>query len=61
MVINGEPTHHDVAVEAPMHQSRGPHDPSHPKGSSEFLIMAMAFWTGSEDFLQGDHIGLERA
>jgi hypothetical protein len=61
MMINGKPTHYDVAVQTSTDQSRGPHDPSHPKGSAEFLIMAMAFWTGSEDFLQGNHIGLERA
>jgi hypothetical protein len=61
MVINREPAHNDVAVQATTHQSGGPHDPSHPKGSAEFLIMASAIWTCSEDFLQSDHVGLERA
>jgi hypothetical protein len=61
MVLNREPAHHDVAVQAATHQSRGTHDPSHPQGCADFLIMAMALWTSSKDFLQGDHVGLKRA
>jgi hypothetical protein len=61
MVINGEPAHDDVAVQAATHQSRGAHDPPHSKGSAKFLIMAVALGTSSEDFLQGDHVGLKRA